>query len=165
MRDDWPSTPVLPDQRHVTAACALGELRKRQRDFAVAILVEGKRDKKALLSLGFGEPIVLLNQGKSIDSVLISMVETYGPRHRVDGKATIVVLMDWDRTGGRLQRKCVENLRALDVFIDESAHRTLLRSIKPESTTVEGLQALTGLLRPLMNQVDPLAASEEDFLP
>jgi 5S rRNA maturation endonuclease (ribonuclease M5) len=116
--------------------------------------VEGLRDRRTLVRLGFTGPIELLNRGWSVDDVLVYLVDTYGRRHVDDNGPTIIVLMDWDRTGGRLQTTCRRNLESLDVSFDESLHRTLLRCLKPETKTVEGISGLTDVLRPIIDQLD-----------
>ena len=72
------------------------------------ILVEGKRDKIALQCLGFTGQIEVLNRGWTIDRVVTSLFEIYGQRNPTDSGPVISVLMDWDRTGGRLQKKLIQ---------------------------------------------------------
>jgi 5S rRNA maturation endonuclease (ribonuclease M5) len=73
------------------------------------------------------------------------LVETYGTRG-VDGGPAIHVLMDWDRTGGRLQTTFRRRLEAFDVKIEEDLRRVLMRCLKPETRTVEGLSGLIEVL-------------------
>ena len=94
------------EERWLKAAFSLAESRLRNREQNCAILVEGRRDREALERLGFSGPIEVLNRGWRVDDVLVYMVETYGRRSPLDGGPTIVLLMDWDRTGGRLQSTC-----------------------------------------------------------
>ena len=142
------------EQRWWEAARALAEARQRNRTHKCAVLVEGLRDRRTLVRLGFTGPIELLNRGWSVDDVLVYLVDTYGRRHVDDNGQTIIVLMDWDRTGGRLQTTCRRNLESLDVSFDESLHRTLLRCLKPETKTVEGISGLADVLRPIIDQLD-----------
>ena len=58
----------------------------------------------------------------------------------VDGRGSIIVLMDWDRTGGRLQKSIRERLESLDVKIDEGLRTELMKTMKPEGRTVESLR-------------------------
>ena len=60
------------------------------------------------------------------------------------------MLMDWDRTGGRLQSMIRKRLESLDVKIDESLWYSLMRSMKPEGRTVEALRAHADVLSPLI---------------
>ena len=79
----------------------------------------GRRDRLALERLGFYGPVEVLNRGWPVDDVLVHLVETYGRRSEEDGGPSIIVFMDWDRTGGRLQANIRRNLESLDVRFDE----------------------------------------------
>ena len=75
-------------------------------------------------------------------------------KRQVDRGATIIVLMDWDRTGGRLQTTIRRNLESLDVRFDERLRSTLMRCLKPETRVVEGLSGLVDVLGPLVDAYD-----------
>ena len=60
------------------------------------VLIEGKRDETALRILGFEGPIEKLNRGWSVEKVVAYLNSNY---------ESCIILMDWDRTGGRLQKK------------------------------------------------------------
>ena len=91
------------EERWHQAAQALAGARLRNRKANAVVLVEGRRDREALEGLGFSGPIEVLNRGWPVDDVLVFLVETYGRRSQVDRGPSVIVLMDWDRTGGRLQ--------------------------------------------------------------
>jgi len=116
--------------------------------------VEGRRDRIALERLGFTGPIEVLNRGWSVDDVLVYLLETYGRKSKVDSGPSIVVLMDWDRTGGRLQTTIRRNLESLDLRFDERLRSTLMRCLKPETRVVEGLSGLVDVLGPLIDAYD-----------
>ena len=142
------------EERWHKAAQALAHGRQRNRDAGAVILVEGRRDRLALERLGFTGPIEVLNRGWSVDDVLVYLVETYGRKSEVDGDSSIIVLMDWDRTGGRLQTTIRRNLESLDVRLEERLRSTLMRCLKPETRVVEGLSGLTDALGPLVDMYD-----------
>ena len=142
------------EQRWLEASSSLAEARLRNREMNCPMFVEGKRDKIALERLGFQGPVEVLNRGWSVDDVLVHLVDTYGARHPLDGGITLYLLMDWDRTGGRIQRTCRRNLESLDVAFDEDVRRTLMRCLKPETVVVEGLLGLAEVLKPLIDQFD-----------
>ena len=96
----------------------------------------------------------MLNRGWPVDDVLVHLVETYGRRSEVDRGPSIIVLMDWDRTGGRLQSTIRRNLESLDVRFDEDLRMTLMRCLKPETRVVEGLSGLVDALAPLVDMYD-----------
>ena len=99
------------------------------------ILVEGKRDEIALRSLGFTGPIEKLNRGWTVDRVVVYIVENYG---------NCIVLMDWDRTGGRLQKRLMDSLGGMDIKPSDELRRALSKAMKPETMCVEDLPSFLG---------------------
>ncbi len=75
------------------AGRALAEARVLNRNGS-AILVEGKRDRMALEELRFTGDVKLLNRGWPIEKVVVDLIENYSEKP--------IILMDWDRTGGRV---------------------------------------------------------------
>jgi len=142
------------EERWHKAAQALATARQRNRDANAAVFVEGRRDRIALERLGFSGPVEVLNRGWSVDDVLVHLVETYGRKSTVDEGPSIIVLMDWDRTGGRLQTTIRRNLESLDVRFEERLRSTLMRCLKPETRVVEGLSGLIDVLGPLVDMYD-----------
>ena len=142
------------EERWHKAAQALATARQRNREANAAVFVEGRRDRLALERLGFSGPIEVLNRGWSVDDVLVYLVEHYGRKSAVDDGPSIIVLMDWDRTGGRLQSTIRRNLESLDVRFEERLRSTLMRCLKPETRVVEGLSGLTDALGPLVDMYD-----------
>ena len=115
------------------------------------IVVEGKRDREALMALGFQGPIELINRGWDRSRLVAYFYDTYGTRNTIDGGPPLILLMDWDRTGGRIQNSLRERLNSLDVPIDESLRNVLLKSMKPEGKTVEALASFANVLRSLID--------------
>ena len=142
------------EERWHKAAQAMAYARQRNREAGVAVFVEGRRDRQALEAYGFNGPVEVLNRGWPVDDVLVHLVETYGRRSEVDRGPSIIVLMDWDRTGGRLQSTIRRNLESLDVRFDEDLRTTLMRCLKPETRVVEGLSGLVDALAPLVEMYD-----------
>ena len=142
------------EERWHKAAQALASARQRNREAHAAVLVEGRRDRLALERLGFTGPIEVLNRGWPVDDVLVYVLEHYGRTSKTDHGPSIVLLMDWDRTGGRLQAQCRRNLESLDVRFDESLRSMLTVCLKPETRVVEGLSGLIDVLLPLVDMYD-----------
>ena len=142
------------EERWHQAAQALAHARQRNRVAKAAIFVEGRRDRLALERLGFSGPVEVLNRGWHVDDVLVHLVETYGRRREEDGGPSVIVFLDWDRTGGRLQATIRRNLESLDVRFDEQLRSTLMRCLKPETRVVEGLSGLADALGPLVDMYD-----------
>ncbi|MAT86429.1 MAG: hypothetical protein CMA25_05665 [Euryarchaeota archaeon] len=139
-------------ERFEAAGTALAEARELNRTEEMPILVEGKRDARALRSLGFLGPIVLVNQGRPLGEVIAKLIETYPQK--------IILLMDWDRTGGRLQKEFRERLRSLDRPIDESLRKTLSIVLTPESRCVEAMYKMADFLKPIIDFHDREGADE-----
>lgn len=133
-------------KRFEIAAVVLADARKENRDGKV-ILVEGKRDVRALKNLGFTGEIVQLNRGWPVEKVVTWIFEKY--------QMPPIVLMDWDRTGGRLQKSLQSKFQSLDVLIPDEPRRTLSKAIRPDTLCVEALNSLADYLLPLMQLSDP----------
>lgn len=122
-----------------------------ENSLGLAIIVEGKKDITALRKLGFKGVIEQLNRGWDVDRFCTYLFETYGTRND-QGGPVIELLMDWDRTGGRLQKRLVENLQSLDVKFSQEARKVLSRALKPETKFVEALSSL-GLEQYFSNEI------------
>ena len=103
------------------------------------ILVEGIRDEEALRKLGFTGKVEKVNRGWDRARLIAYLHSTYCSERTVDGGPPIILLMAWDRTGGKLQTSIRDRLMALDSNVDEELRNTLLRAMKPEGRTVESL--------------------------
>lgn len=149
-------------QRFETAAAAIARCQVRNRmpedgGAGCPILIEGLKDVKALRALGFIGPIEKMNRGWDRSRLVAFLHDEYGTRNIVDGGPPIILLMDWDRTGGRLQTALRNRLQALDVPIDENLRNVLMKAMKPEGRTVESLAPFASSLMPLI-----LARLEEE---
>ena len=116
------------------------------------ILVEGLRDEKALRALGFTGIVERVNRGWDRSRLVAYLHETYGTRNIVDKRPALILLMDWDRTGGRLQKALRDQLMAMDMPVDEDLRTVLLRVMKPEARTIEALAPHSRNLNPLIEE-------------
>jgi 5S rRNA maturation endonuclease (ribonuclease M5) len=142
-------------QRFETAAAAIARCQVRNRmpedgGAGCPILIEGLKDVKALRALGFIGPIEKMNRGWDRSRLVAFLHDEYGTRNIIDGGPPIILLMDWDRTGGRLQTALRNRLQALDVPIDETLRNVLMKAMKPEGRTVESLAPFASSLIPLI---------------
>tara|TARA_Y100000766_G_scaffold70774_1_gene59385 strand:+ start:858 stop:1406 length:549 start_codon:yes stop_codon:yes gene_type:complete len=153
--------PTNAIERFEIAGKALGEARHRNREEGFAIIVEGPRDKAALLRLGFKGPIEVVNRGWGMDRLTAYLYETYGTRTD-DRRSTMTLLMDWDRTGGKLQANLRRRLESFDVLIDEDLRKVLMKTLKPETRVVESLGGLSGALAPYMSMTSILRQDDSD---
>jgi len=148
-------------ERFAAVAESLAEARMRNRPLedggmACPLIVEGKRDRQLLRNLGFSGPIELVNRGWDHSRLCAWLYETYGTRNQVDNGSAMFMLMDWDRTGGRLQRDICRRLESLDIAVDSLLRKRLSRYITPETKTVEGMRGFIPDLKQMMQKYDPL---------
>jgi 5S rRNA maturation endonuclease (ribonuclease M5) len=115
-------------------------------------LVEGIKDDRALRALGFSGVIERVNRGWDRSRLVAYLYDTYGTRNTVDKGPPLILLMDWDRTGGRLQTGFRDRLMALDVPVDETLRQVLLKVMKPEGRTVEALAPHSEKLVPMIDE-------------
>lgn len=113
------------------------------------VVVEGIRDENAVRALGFTGPVEKVNRGWDRSRLVAYLHKTYAVEETNKG-SRVILLMDWDRTGGRLQTSIRDRLMALDVKVDEELRNTLLRTLKPEGRTVESLLPHVSTLVPLV---------------
>lgn len=116
---------------------ALEEAVERLREQAEygTVVVEGSRDVSALEWLGIGGNHVALHQGRTLPAVMEDLAMAPPP---------VILLVDWDRTGGRLVAKLEENLRAR-VHVDTECRRRL--SVSAHCKCLEDLPAELAALR------------------
>ena len=120
---------------------------------------KGRETKLRFLRLGFEGPIEVVNRGWGMDRFTAYLYETYGTRTS-DRKSTMTLLMDWDRTGGKLQANLRRRLESFDVLIDEELRKVLMKTLKPETRVVESLGGLVGALAPHM-EIEATLRQEE----
>ena len=148
------------EERKRVAAEVLAEARRRNRPVELGgsgcpVLIEGKKDKDALLSLLFEGELELVNRGWSLEKLAGWFSQRLQHKNPIDAKESIILLMDWDRTGGRLQNDLRRRLRAFDISVDEHTRQTLMRALKPETRVVEDLHSMAEELLPLLDELDP----------
>ena len=83
---------------------------------ASTIIVEGKKDTKALFDLGVTSRIVEVNQGKNIFD-LISDLKEPGMK--------LIILTDWDRKGGFLAQRIEKACLRADIPYDTDLRREI----------------------------------------
>lgn len=94
------------------------------------VVVEGERDRTALRRLGLPGPIGLVHQGLSLSAL--------ADRWARDTRR-VIVLTDWDESGGQMARTLKEFLGAGPIELDLEFRRRLAHLLHGEVTHVEGL--------------------------
>jgi hypothetical protein len=95
-----PHTPSVEDaERAERLREVLADLAEINRQ--IPVIVEGKKDARALRALGFVGEIITLNRGKSLYDFTEDLAERY---HK------IIILMDWDTRGEELSSRLGRDL-------------------------------------------------------
>lgn len=98
----------------------------------VPIIVEGKRDKKALRSIGFDGEILTLHSGKSLYEFSENIQERFDK---------VVLLIDWDQKGEEIYMKVGESLQGM--WEDFASIRELLKILcQKEISEIEEIPTL-----------------------
>ena len=119
----------------------------------IPVLVEGTRDERTLRTLGFIGPIEKVNRGWDRPRLIAYLHSEYYSLPAPDKSPSVILLMDWDRTGGRIQASIRERLMAMDCPVDEGLRNVLMRTMKPEGRTVESLLTHVPSLNPLIERI------------
>ncbi len=94
------------------------------------IIVEGRKDVECLAGLGLGGHILQVNHGVS----LLDFCEGVAARHR-----SVILLMDWDRTGENLLNNLKRILATLGVQTDTTYRDGLRRWVNAQLKDIESL--------------------------
>ena len=115
------------------------------------IVVEGLKDERTLRTLGFSGIIEKINRGWNQSRLVAYFHKKYSSIIPSDNGPAIILLMDWDRKGGQIQKFFRDQLMSFDVPIDEDLRNILIKTMKPEGKTVESLRPYSDILIPLIN--------------
>jgi len=102
------------------------------------IIVEGQRDEAALRVLGVGAPVVQVQTARGVTRLAERLARA--------GIRRVVVLVDWDRTGGRVARLLADALPANGIAADLACRREVARLAKKGTRAVEELPAFMAAL-------------------
>lgn len=128
---------LAPAQRLEDLESVLEEL--REANLEKPVLVEGAKDVTALRELGLQGDILVVNTG----ATLVNLVEDLDRQ----GVRELVLLLDWDRTGGRLQRRLRELLDTHVIRWSDRERQALVRIVGNEARSVESLVRFRQTLR------------------
>ncbi len=124
-----------PDEMLEEFEVILEELRELARESV--ILVEGRKDRRALDRLGVRGEIVQVQDARGI----LGVAEDLASRKR-----SAVILTDWDRKGGQLAELLRNALRACDVPYNDGIRMKMAVLGKKDIKDVESLPAFASLL-------------------
>lgn len=112
---------VNPTERLQALEVVLDDL--RQAAAGAAVIIEGRRDDEALEALGIGGVHLRVHTGVPLEAridEIATLAEAAGWRH-------VLLLTDWDRTGGRLATRLEQGLAAR-IRVDTEMRRRLARA-------------------------------------
>lgn len=112
--------------------------RLRRANATTPILVEGSRDRDALEKLGCSGRILLVHDGEP----LINTADRLARENE-----ELILLLDWDRTGGSIHHRVKEVLETHAVECDVEFRRELARLATKETRAVEDLPTVLDHLR------------------
>lgn len=127
---------MYPAETLVRMTGLLEELDEASR--TIPIIVEGRKDKEALLDLGVKGRIIILNDGQSVLGTCEELAKT---------DTIAMILTDWDRRGGQLARSLMDSLEACDMKHETDIRAKMSYLTKKEIKDVEGLPGFMRRLR------------------
>lgn len=101
------------------------------------VIVEGRKDERALRSMGLEGRILRLDRGDSVFNFCEGLMREH---------EKVVILTDWDRKGGRLARALRDGLKANGVSYDDEFRKQISFLVRKEVKDVEGLPKLLSKL-------------------
>ena len=104
------------------------------------VIVEGKKDEKALRNLGYRGKLVKLNDGKSILSTVEKLAQKFGRGSK------FIILMDWDYTGNILAKRLKEYGESCDLVPNVSIRQNLSSLCSKDIVCVEDLPSFIEML-------------------
>ena len=111
--------------------------RLKEESSSYPVIVEGRKDERALREMGLSGTILRLDSGSSI----FNFCERLRGEHD-----RVIILTDWDRRGGRLARALREGLTANGVSYDDELRKQIAFLVRKEIKDVEGLPKLLSKL-------------------
>ena len=101
------------------------------------VIVEGRKDERALREMGLSGTVLRLDTGKSVFNFCEGLRGEYD---------RVIILTDWDRRGGRLARALREGLMANGISYDDELRKQIAFLVRKEVKDVEGLPKLLSKL-------------------
>ena len=133
-RNEPPSPNMVDTERYERLLEVLEEL--SEVNSHTPVIVEGRRDSEALRELGLRGDIIAYNTGLSMHEFSESVLQRHG---------RVVLLMDWDSTGQKLQDRLARELAGH--WEEHESFRRLLRVLCQKE--IKDMEGVPGLIRRL----------------
>ncbi len=108
--------------------CILEKIKKE--DKSIPVIVEGRKDMKALRSLGIERKIIRIKKGKAIFRIIEELRKDHDK---------VIILTDWDSTGGKLCYKVKKACESNDIRYDVEYRKQMIKFLKKEVKDVESI--------------------------
>lgn len=138
----------VDDERDRLEALEHAVARLQEEARGAAVLVEGGKDRRALEALGVPGEHLTVNRGLALEVLMDRLVESVHERRL----RHVVLLTDWDRTGGRLFARLHEGLKAR-VGLETEVRRRLATACHVR--TFEEVPAELATLRRRLQRLGP----------
>ncbi|MFW5945515.1 MAG: toprim domain-containing protein [Candidatus Natronoplasma sp.] len=102
----------------------------KKEDKSIPIIVEGRKDIEALRSLGIERKIIRIKKGETIFRIIEGLREDHDK---------VIILTDWDSTGGRLCYKVKKACESNDIRYDVHYRKQMIKFLKKEVKDVESI--------------------------
>ena len=106
----------------------LQQIKNKNKD--VPVIVEGKKDLKALRRLGLEGKIIKIKTNNTIFHIIENMRGKY---------EEVIILTDWDNTGSRLYHKIKRACKANGIDYNERIRKKLIKYLWGEIKDIESL--------------------------
>lgn len=105
--------------------------RIKREDEDVPIIVEGKKDVEALRELGIQRKMIKIKKGKTVFRII------EGLRRKQHDK--VIILTDWDSSGGKLCYKIKKACESNAIKYDVEYRKQMMKFLKKEVKDVESI--------------------------
>jgi len=102
----------------------------KKEDKNIPVIVEGRKDMKALRSLGIERKIIKIKKGKSIFRIIEKLRKDHDK---------VIILTDWDSSGGKLCYKIKKACKSNDIKYDIEYRKQMIKFLKKEVKDVESI--------------------------
>jgi len=137
---------VMEDMERLEKLEQLIQELRQQSDDGAAIIVEGKRDRRALRELGINGPVRLGTQ-KALLELCEEVAEEYDK---------VIVLTDWDGKGDKLARLMAEFLNNAGVAVNIDLRKRIKALVKKRIKDIESLDTHVFNLRAELHTLDSI---------
>ncbi len=102
----------------------------KKEDETIPVIVEGRKDMKALRDLGIERQIIRIKKGETIFRIVEKLRENHDK---------VIILTDWDSSGAKLCYKIKKACESNDIEYDVEYRKQMIKFLKKEIKDVESI--------------------------